>query len=250
MVIYLYGPDSYRRLEKTKEIVAKYREKHLALGIEKFDFDEDKELDRLSDFIKSQSLFDKFKLAVTNIGNIGDLPTKPLAELLKGLLETRNIIILLSCAKALPKEFKFLLKDSVISQNFEELKGSQLTALIKKEAAKRNLDLSTDDINELATINKGETWGIVNDLEKLALGGNLESGLASPNFFVLINRIRQGDLAALTWLMETDDPAKVFNILSSFMKSSVELKKIADYDVAIKSGKLGYEEALLKLVIG
>jgi len=47
-----------------------------------------------------------------------------------------------------------------------------------------------------------------------------------------------------------DDPARVFNSLAYRLGSEGEARLYADYDVAVKSGKLEYEEVLLELALG
>ncbi|OGY65697.1 MAG: hypothetical protein A3A16_03720 [Candidatus Harrisonbacteria bacterium RIFCSPLOWO2_01_FULL_44_18] len=248
MIIYLYGPDSYRRQKKLKEIVTKYKQKHSAVTMERFDLEAEPDLLQLRDFIKNQSLFDSFKLAIVSIG-IGGNFSNDFAEFLKSQLESGKTVLLLLADKELSKEFKFLLKKPVISQNFEELKPPQIGALIRKEAQKREIKLPSEAINSLIRANGSDLWGIMNELDKLELGGHAEDALTPPIFFVLLNRAKRGDLSALTWLLETEEPAKIFNILSSFVKTAEDAARMADYDVAVKSGKLGYEEALLDLVI-
>lgn len=247
MIIYLYGPDSYRRQEKLKEIVANYKKKHLAITIDKF---AEGEFGRLEDFIKNQSLFDEFKLAI--IFESASLRTAPenknFAELLKTHLNSKSTILAISVDKKLPKEFGFLLEKSVVSQSFEELSGLYLENFIKKEAEKRGMKLSPDVFRKLIIANRSDLWGIVNDLDKLELGGKLEDGLVEPEFFSLINRAKRGDITALEILLSKQEPAMIFNIIAS--QAGPDLKeKMANYDVAIKSGKLEYEEALLDVIL-
>ncbi|MDP2696243.1 MAG: hypothetical protein Q8O87_03300 [bacterium] len=248
MLIYLYGSDSYRRQTKLREIVGEYKKKHAKGSVDKFYLQKDEEYNRLTDFIKSQSLFDKSKLAIVDMED-GKFTTKTFVALLKSLVEVEDIVLMLISPKALPKEFKFLLKKPITSQEFKELKGASLDGFIRRAAADRGLKASKEISGALMAVNGSNVWGIVNDLDKMALGGKLEEGIATHNFFVAINRLVRGDIAALTWLLATDDAAKIFNITSSFAKDSDGLQKMADYDVAIKSGKFGYDEALLDLVL-
>ena len=64
MIIFLYGPDAYRRQEKLKEIVSEYRAKHENPSLQHFDFREEGKFDEFRDFAKSGSLFDNKKMAV------------------------------------------------------------------------------------------------------------------------------------------------------------------------------------------
>jgi DNA polymerase III delta subunit len=250
MILYLYGPDSYRRREKLKIIAAKYQEKHSGLTIERFWLGQDGEgeSEKFKDFTTSQSLFSAGKkLGICHIDQqivlSGDFPA-----ILKSLRDDQNIVLIIDAEKALPKEYNFLLKKPVLSQSFEELKPAQLAAFIKSEAQKRNLKISSEAVGALIKMHGGNTWGMVTELEKMALGSHLEDIQEIPNFFVLLNRAKKGDLPALTWLLETEEPAMVFNILAA--QAPPEMKpRLADYDAAVKSGKLDYEEALLDLAI-
>jgi len=253
MILYLYGPDSYRRRKKLKEIINKYLNKHSALTIENFDFSnqisEEAVEERLKDFISSQFLFDQSKLGIIANPSI----SKNLAEILKSILTRDSIHLILESDEFLGKDFDFLLKPPVLSQSFQELSPAQMSLFIKKEAGERNLDLSPKIINYLIQAYGSDTWAIVNELDKLALGGELDYTEVVPDFFVLLNRLRSREvagkkIAALTWLLENEEPAAIFNILANQVNPDFKIK-MADYDVAIKSGKLGYEEALIDLLI-
>ena len=45
------------------------------------------------------------------------------------------------------------------------------------------------------------------------------------------------------------DSAMIFNFLTTFARSRGEKKMMADYDVAIKRGKLEYEEVLVDFIL-
>lgn len=251
MIIYLYGKDSYRRQLKLNEIVGNYRKKHSSMTIEKFFFPEEvsvktEEFARLKEFVKNQSLFDEFKLAII-LGDL-DFPNKDFREFLKSYHNNKNVILLISVDRKPLKEFDFLFKEPAISQNFEELSERQLADLVSEEMKKRGLKPEIKIINALIRANGSDLWGIINSLNKLELGGNLEDNIGEPDFFSLIGRIKRGDVVALEILLNKQDPAKIFNIIAS--QAGPELKeKMADYDVAIKSGKLDYEEALLDAIL-
>jgi len=252
MVIYLYGPDSYRRREKIKSITAEYQKKHSDLTIQSFFIvDEAKaenEIGRLKDFVTAQSLFSiggkKFGICV-----IEEAPeTAAFPKLLKEFIDSETTTLLVSAQKKLPAAYKFLLDKPVLSQAFDELSAVELTAFIKKEAEKRGAALWPAAVSTLINRYGGDTWGIITELEVLSLGGKLEDAAASPEFFGLLMRVQRGDLAALTWLLEREEPAMIFNILASRLSGALKIKA-ADYDVAVKSGKLDYPEALFDLVL-
>lgn len=249
MIIYLYGPDSYRRREKLKEIVVKYQEKHSGLTIGRFDFSEYGDWEDFKDFIKNQSLFSVGgkKLAICRPAG-GDSIDEEFTRALKLLVEDKNISVIIDADSALSNPFNFLLRKPVLSQVFDELKPQMMAAFIKKEAERRGFKIIPQTVNNLLRRYGFNTWAIVTELDKLALGGLSDHDPAAPHFFVLLNRAKRGDLTAMNWLLETEEPAIIFNIFASQAEPDLKIK-LADYDAAIKSGKLDYEEALLDLAI-
>ena len=59
--------------------------------------------------------------------------------------------------------------------------------------------------------------------------------------------IRNRFLALETLLAIGDPPAKIFNILASQWREKTH--EMAEYDFAVKSGKLEYDDALLALML-
>lgn len=255
MIIFLYGPDSYRRLQKQKEITSQYKNKHSSLTIDKFDLDEDGEDSRLKDFIESRSLFDSYKLAVISnllIYETNRITDNNLYDIVSRYIGTKEVALLVSEANEPKKEWKFLLEKPVISQQFDNLTTEQFKKFISGEAGKRNLILKQEILNSLANQHEGDTWGLITELDKLALLASHSPPPASQlryDFFSLINKLSRGGfserLKALEILLNKEDSAKVFNVLAY----SGNKKKFAEYDLAVKSGKLDYETALLDFAI-
>ena len=76
------------------------------------------------------------------------------------------------------------------------------------------------------------------------------------NIFSTINQMRNSkNIASRLSLLEellsrSEDPAMIFNIMAvSPFADKAWKEKIADYDVAVKSGKLEYDEALLDMIL-
>jgi len=277
MIIFLYGPDSFRKREKIKEIVAKYEKDHQSVGF--FDFkikNTDEEFNRLFEFSASHSLFENVKLAIVEdmIENFGKENPKPAINFLKANLENKELTILISENKAPLKAFDFLLKEPVLFQEFKYLNVNQLEFFIKKEAEKRGLKLTADAIGFLAENFSEDLWGLVNEIEKLSLfndknfnAGRLKEIIdcdkptSSNDFFKKINALSfsrsfEERLVNLEILLGRDEPAKIFNFLASFLPAQAGssnqpdlIEKFADYDIAIKSGKMDYEEVLLDMVL-
>ncbi|HEY4475349.1 MAG TPA: hypothetical protein VJB92_01325 [Candidatus Paceibacterota bacterium] len=251
MLICLYGSDSYRRSRKLNSIIKEYQEKHSTLSHDHFYLDQEKGFERLKNFTASQSLFDKAKLGI--ISGLED-DSKETKEFFKSFLENKTVTLIVIADKKPPKPFEFLIKPPAIAQEFEILKGAELLNFIKKEAEARAVKLSPANLSLLTSAFIGDTWSIVTELEKIALGGQMEMQAKTPEFFPLIQTIKNrrlpfgARLSALAYLLENEEPAAVFNVTASIADPEMKIK-MADYDVAVKSGKLEYEECLLDLVI-
>ncbi len=116
MIIFLYGPDSFRRQQKRKEYIERYKNKYQAIGY--FDFNiknSDAEFEKLREFCSSHSLFENVKLAVVE-NFLTD--QKAIVDFLKANLENKELTILLSENKAPIKKFDFLRNRPVCRINF------------------------------------------------------------------------------------------------------------------------------------
>ncbi len=265
MIIFLHGQDSYRRRKKINEVVGEYQRKHSNLTLERFDLSkDDNDFLRLQEFCFNRSLFADKKMAV--IEGIFDADIAEIAGFLKSNLKNEDITLLISEDKSPPVKFGFLVKEPVLSQEFENLDGERLKFFIRKEAQNRSVDLTLAAVNFLEENFKENTWGLITELEKISLIGKktldtvdlqkIGDFSESPNIFNFIGLFLRGDFnrrAALKNLellfLSHEEPAKIFNILASMSRSPQFLSRLADYDVAVKSGKSDYEEVLLDLAL-
>ncbi len=253
MLIFLYGPDSYRRQKKIEEIVAAYIEKNSDSSVSSFDLEED-EPERLNDFLKNRSLFEEKKLAV--VKNLS--AEVSLKEILSGCIGSETISIVVSAGGNIP-EYEFLTKPPVLFQEFSELNRTQAALFVKNEFLKNGIVASESAAAELVRIFGADTWGLTREIEKLSL---LEKNkieieevsasndfYESPNFFAFINAVKfkRNPFPHLEKLFSSgEDAAKIFNILASQLQGDA-VALAADCDIAVKSGKMDYEEALLFL---
>ena len=185
MLIYLYGPDAYRRSQKLQEITKKFSDKHSAFSVHRFDLFEIDGLDRLKDFSTAQSFFDTAKFGIVH--GIAEREPKEVDGFLGLADESQTMNLVVIADKLLPKVFKALTKESVIKQEFEALKSDQLAEFIKKESDSRGLKLDIGVSRGLAEKYAGDTWGLVNELDRLALGGSPSTVLREVDFFSSIS---------------------------------------------------------------
>jgi DNA polymerase III delta subunit len=263
MIIFLYGRDDYRRSEKKRALIAEFTKKRSEIGLGVFDLEEKTALESLGEFLHTQSIFETAKLAV--LENAFELEAPKLAKLLKPFVEEKNITILIAERDKPVKALAFMLEKLAISQKFEALAGAELVAWIAGEAKKNGFALAPAAAQFLGSVYGGDTWGLVTELQKLAglaaaAGGkpidrkdldafDLE---VAPNYWELMNGLKSFDMKNRLYAFETmlagnDPPAKIFNILASQWQEKTP--HMAEYDLAVKSGKVDYEEALVDLLI-
>lgn len=257
MIIFLAGPDSYRRTLKEREIVDAYRKKHGSISDDRFDFNQDSEIEDLEEFLMNSSMFDSNKLAI--VESPSKAPVAKLTKILKSYLkEGLNTTILLISDSEPTAAFKFLKEKPALYQEFPLLGGKSLASFIQAEADRRGLKLKPEIAQQLAQAFEGDSWSIVTELDKLEFMGkqSLDLDKPAPEYFELINVLKYShDVRAKVIALESilsdrkDDAARVFNGIGYRSRDRKEAEIFADYDVAVKSGKLDYEEVLLDLAL-
>lgn len=259
MVIFLHGPDSYRRLARKRELVADFESRHDRLGLHSFDLAEEKGLEALMAFMRTPSLFSSEQFAI--LDNAFAAEPAPIASALKEAVASARATVLLSEEKLPSSGFGFLLRKPVLSEKFEYLKGHAWHSFISAEAERRGFVLAKDAIEFFARVCESDTWRLATEFDKIALLGEAMLGRhdlgaleieMKPDFWGFINGLGAPDLRRRLESFERlwasgEAAAKVFNLAAYARRE--RLGAIANYDRAVKSGKLDYEEALLDLVL-
>ncbi len=261
MIIFLYGPDDYRRQQKKRELAAEFVKKRSAAGLEFFDLERGAVSEDLLAFLENQSIFEEAKLAV--VEHAFEVPAAALAKFLKPFLAAKNTTLLLVEKDKPVKALAFLLEKPAVAQKFETLAGVPWTGFVKAEAKQREVKLTDAAAEFLAAVYQGDTWGLVTELDKLS-GFIPSTGKAidkkdlngfdlevAPNYWGLMSGLKHPHLANRLYAFESmlaagDPAAKLFNILASQWQEKIP--HMAEYDLAVKSGKVDYEEALVDLL--
>ncbi|MEK7465543.1 MAG: hypothetical protein AAB631_02085 [Patescibacteria group bacterium] len=270
MIIYLYGPDSYRRARKLHELVVEYRGKNKETDI--FEADLEKNPDHwtnVRDFLEQPSMFADSKLAILRGANeVPERDEKEWIKTLKKELESVTIFVIAVDQAKPRKAFQFLTKPPTRAQEFPELVGVALSEFIKKECSTYGVVLSPDAFRFFAdAIQNGveRGWTVVRALQKTELAhfpapvslnhiqtiltGGQKTGVFALARGILNARNSPEALFFLERALHEEEAAYVFNMAGSLAQGPAILK-MADYDVAVKSGKLEYEEALTDLALG
>jgi len=202
-------------------------------------------------------MFDSVKLAILD-NTLEAEDQKSLRAVLKTSAEDKELTVIINSTNKPPATYKFAIEAPSTSQEFPTLKGDKLLAFIKQVADEHKLKIDADKARLLATTFGSDTWGLVTELEQIALGSShVSKDKPNEDYFGLINTVKRGAsvkerIVALEIILSdrNEEPARVFNSIAYRPWSMADAKRLADYDVAVKSGKLEYEEVLLSLVLG
>ena len=257
MIIFLYGPDSYRLRQNSYSVLDNYRKKHPGGIFFKFDLSDINETIKAEDAIKSGSLFGEVKLIVLKSVFSNKAGAERMGELIKSqnLLNEKDTVLLFienQEEKELFKNKKLfdLLtgKDPAQSnsadhhqkgrtlggasnmvRNVRYLNGENLAKWIKGEFSLRKCSAEPDAIRELVVTAGNESWILVNEIEKLcnfsAEGGSASGGKVN-------NAIKKEDVVLLGF-KKTD-----LNIFD-FVDAIAGKNKVKAYEMLFKEIKSG-----------
>ena len=175
MILFLYGPDTFRAKRKLKELKDKFRREIDKSGNDIAEINgEAVTLNLLNEHISPASLFSKKRMVIIenifknkSAGIFADV-----LKLLKRDEKTDNIIIFLDEASAKEKLageknelFKFL-SGQKYSQSFDSLSPGDLAKWMKNEASKSNADISPTAISLLSAMTDN-LWQADSELKKI-----------------------------------------------------------------------------------
>jgi len=258
MLILLHGPDDYRRTERQRYHADRFIAQYGAMGCQSFDAADETDLRAFAEALRATSLFSPRKLVI--LTNALETPNTLLKEAISRTAESKTQHCVLSDpAKAITKAQAFLVKPPIKVETFESLEGMAWKKFIEATAEKAGIKLPAELVARLASVYSGNTWGLVTEIQTLALYAkpNKDLHTAAPvelqgNLWQQLGSLRVPSrskrLAGLERMIAAGEPApKLFALLS--YQSKVMLPEAAALDRKIKGGKLDYDDALLALVI-
>ncbi|MBS3903640.1 MAG: hypothetical protein KGZ30_04705 [Anaplasmataceae bacterium] len=258
MVKLLYGTDSYRRGARLREIVLERTKK--GERTERIFLEKGEDVERALQLLRHVSLFGESSvMVVENLFEAGE-KFSDLRLVLKDTIKYSNKEVVIIEESKPTKEWAFLTKKPVEIEEFSPLQGAEWMHFIKKEAERRGVVFVPTALKLLGSLYEGDSWRVVTFLEKAQFyssGKPLteedvveEGGTKEINLWYLLSDLRSPSLSKRFEVLEKiffaqEPAAKIFHLAAARHKK--ELPFFARYDVAVKSGKIDYEEALLDL---
>lgn len=222
MLIICSGVDSYRSLEKARELEVAYKQKYDAGGqsIERLSSGKDG-IDVLLSITSGASLFSERRF-IRSDGIIKSCPKAKREALLKMLSRDVDMTIVVSVEEGELKEkdtkdFKKLPK--FFQYDFPLLSPPQFSKWVQEFASKNGLK-DTRCIQDLITHSQGNSWLFVNEFWKIRAGGEVCGGLSSAlNIFDVIDAFLQGRNDRWTILKRFDDAQSVMSQIGNQVRS-------------------------------
>ena len=168
MIIFLYGPDTYRIKNKLEEIVGHYMEVHKS-GLN-FKFFEGKKLDyqEFKDEFRQAPMFLEKKLLILKNSFQNQEFKRSFLENGKKFVDSKDIIIFCEGEVSVKDQLlKFLLKNAK-AQEFQLLEGGKLKNWVKKELENYKTEIRPEALELLIGYAGNDLWLLSNETQKLA----------------------------------------------------------------------------------
>jgi DNA polymerase-3 subunit delta len=168
MIIFLYGPDTYRSWQKLNEIIKHYKKIHKSgLNLRYFE-GENLNFQDFKNEVETISMFQEKKLLVLkDVFSNKDFQKEFLREG-ENFVRSDNIILFYE-KKEIDKNNSFLkfLKKNSKFQEFELLKGRKLINWVKKELRKYQVAVEPEVFEEFTNRVGSDLWQMENEIKKL-----------------------------------------------------------------------------------
>ena len=168
MIIFLYGPDTYRSQQKLNDIVVHYKEIHRSgLNLRYFDFEEDT-FEDLKNALRISSMFREKKLLVLKNAFSNQDFKKRFLDLGEDFVKSDNIVLFYKKEEVSKKDplFVFLKKEGKC-QEFKLLQGKRLENWIEREIKKYGTEINYGAKRLLLDYVGNDLWRLSNEIKKL-----------------------------------------------------------------------------------
>jgi DNA polymerase-3 subunit delta len=168
MIIFLYGPDTFRSRLKLKEIIASYRKVHQSgLNLKYFE-GQHLTLKRIKDELRQTTMFKEKKLMVLNNVFSNSQFKKEFSKERKFLNNTEHILVFYEQEKTDKRSALFsFLKKKGKCQEFKALESPELRNWIKKQTEALGATIEQGALDKLINYVGNDLWQMMNEIRKL-----------------------------------------------------------------------------------
>jgi DNA polymerase-3 subunit delta len=188
MIIFLYGPDTYRSRQKLNEIIEYYKKIHKSGLNLKFFREEKMDFQNFLDEMKQAPMFKEKKLAV--LFDVFSNPEFKKGFLEKGrdLLKSGNIFLIYEINQISEKDPLFLfLKKFAKVQEFKLLEAEKLKNWVKKRFLNYKMEIENHALEKLINFVGNDLWQMENEIKKLvSYKLKSKSGISAKDIELLI----------------------------------------------------------------
>ena len=265
MILFLYGPDTYRSSQKLREIVGEY-EKTYPAGFHAKTIDcRDATFSDFRNEVETISMFERKKLVILkNVFGNGEFEAELVAYKDKLVKSNEHIVVIFEEEEIKTKSkntlYKFL-KKNARWQEFALLTASNLQRWIQQEFAKYDVKIGPRAREILARSVGSDLWQLSNEVQKVALFKKSETEpvvkeadlalFVTPkieaDIFATIDAIAQKDKKQALLLMykhlaKGDSPYYLFTMLVYQFRIILEIKDMLErqipYNVMLQKSKM------------
>lgn len=164
MIIFLYGPDTFGSRQKLKAIISRYQSIHKSgLALTKFN-EENFDLDRFRERIKTISMFNEKKLIV-----LEDLLSTIISNSLlsDSKVDKNTIIVFWEREPDKKKKLFRWLKNNAQCQEFRLLETRKLYRWVKDKIKNEKAKIENEAVEKLVFYVGSDLWRMSNEIEKL-----------------------------------------------------------------------------------
>jgi DNA polymerase-3 subunit delta len=166
MIIFLYGPDTYRSRQKLNEIIEHYKKIHKnGLSLIFLDLEEKNYKDFIENF-QSLAMFKEKKLIVLKNASKNFDFKESFRKEIKKFANSKEIILFYE-EEDLKDNFFEKIKKNSKWQNFQILEGEKLKLWVKKEIKRFGAEIEENALKRLIEFVDSDLWRMENEIKKL-----------------------------------------------------------------------------------
>jgi len=221
MLLFLYGPDTYRSRQKVRDIIFGYKKAHAdAVHVKNIDCGE-ATVEDLKNEIESISMFEKKKLLILR-NALHNATIEAFLEEKKKELEKseRHIIVLWETEEIKGKTKNPLyqwLKKHAKAQEFLLLSPQSLKAWIAREFGQYGVKIEPKATEQLARTVGNDLWKLEQEVRKLAAFKGSEGSVKEADVALLVKAKVEADVFATIDSMAQRDKKKALELLSNHL---------------------------------